>query len=57
MMAVLGSFFRRTVVLFQKDVVTKSKSQKCKVLETLAVLDGKFRPILLQMEEKRRLVF
>ena len=54
---VLGSFLRRTVVLFQKDAVTKSKSQKCKVVETLAIPNGTFRPRLLQMEEKRRLVF
>lgn len=43
-------------MLFQKDAVTKSKSQKCNMAGTLAVLDGKFLPILLQLEQNRRLV-
>ena len=44
------------MVVFQKDVVTKSKSQKCKTVEVLTVLGGKSLQILLQMEENRRLV-
>lgn len=44
-------------MLFRKDAVTKSKSRKCKLVGTLAVIGGKLLLIVLRMQESRRLVF